>query len=313
MGATLTSQQESARSIEYAKARLQAALKPDVNRKRIKRDNAILLRLVVPALLPFAGAVLFALYPPVIPEPGANWQAWLDVGFFSGIAVVLVGAFAWRSHRILTHWDHSRPDSPEDAIEEFYRQATRRRPSARRLGKLIASFEASGPRIRPVYSWLTPAAAPDVNSPKSVAKYWRALVYGNKDVVRKLKVIEKNIQTPIADVGVARLELRVKVVRRLQAMLSLLGGVVVVIVPFALGAEFMAQYGVSFWTGVGAGVTLGVGVALLLRRFSNAVVERRDVRLSKLLVRTSYNWRLVSGEWESEDEHDLTWLQTYSP
>jgi hypothetical protein len=45
-----------------------------------------------------------------------------------------------------------------------------------------------------------------------------------------------------------------------------------------------------------------------LRRVLRAVVERKDASVRKLVVRQSYNWRLLSGEWECQDEANLAWL-----
>ncbi len=279
----------------------------------MRSDNRLLLRLLVPILLPFAGAILLAIYPPVVPDPAAGWQGWLDPAFFVLFGLGVIAGFIIMTTRILNQWDCSRPDTPEQSVREFYRAAAMRKPPARRLGALIAGFEVPGPRVRPVFSWLTAAAAPDVGSPKALAKYWRALLRGNRDVTRSIKLRGAEVEHPFADVAVAHLDLQVTVTRRLQAGLSVLAGLAIFVAPFALGPEFIRGYGLSFWTAVVAAAALGYGVTWLLRVLFKAVVERRDVKLSKVLVRNGYHWALVYGEFESEDEADLSWLKTFKP
>jgi len=59
---------------------------------------------------------------------------------------------------------------------------------------------------------------------------------------------------------------------------------------------------------VAAASALGLAVGWLLRMVLHAGAESRDVAVHKLLVRQSYDWRLLSGEWESQDEADIAWL-----
>ena len=283
-------------------------MKPDVNLHTVKRDNRILLHLWVPLLLPFAGAVLLVLHVPELPEAGAQWQAWLDPGFFAFAALVIIGAFALAVNRILNDWDHSNPNSPESAVREFYRVASHSRPRAKRLGALVRHTDEPQPRIQPVYSWLTAAAFKALDAPREIARYWRALLRGNRELVRRVRIRGIEVDYPVGDVAIARVEMRVIVARRLQSALSMLIGAIIAASPFVVGIERVEQTGMTFWSAAVAASALGLAVGWVLLKISHAVVERRDATLTKLLVRSAHNWRLVSPEWESQDEADLAWL-----
>ncbi|MCA8912368.1 MAG: hypothetical protein KDB82_11735 [Planctomycetes bacterium] len=288
--------------------RLRAAMKPDPNLRRVKRQNRILLRMLPVILLPFAGAALLAMHPPHVPEPGAQPVEWLDLLFFCVAGLTVVGAFIVAANRVLKAWGESLPDSPEAAVREFYREALSGRPSARRMGELLAGFEVAGPRLQPVYHWLTAAAVPALDSPKSVAKYWRALVRGNKEVVRQLRITGIELENPAPDLAVATVRMQATVTRRLQNGIAMACGAALAVTPFFVGVYYIELAGISFWTAVAAASALGIALGWLLRITLRAVIERRELAVRKLLVRCSHNWRLVSGEWETQDEADLAWL-----
>lgn len=283
-------------------------MKPDVNLHRLKRDNRILFHLWLPLLLPFAGAVLLVMHVPDLPAAGAHWQAWLDPGFFAFSALVITGAFILAVNRVLTEWEHSNPDNPEAAVREFYRVAAMSHPRAKRLGALVRHTDVPPPRIQPVFSWLTAAAFQSVEAPREIARYWRALLRGNRELVRHVRIRGIEVEYPTGDVAIATINMRVTVVRRLQSALSMLIGAMIAAAPFIVGVERVEQTGLSFWTAAVAASALGYSIGWALMKISRAVVERREVTLRKLLVRSAYNWRLVSPEWESEDEADLVWL-----
>lgn len=287
---------------------MRAAMMPDLGQARVKRQHRILLRLIPASLLPFMGAAIVAMRPPVWPVAGAPAVEWLDPFFSGAIVLALVGVFIASAWRSLKGWEASAPESPETAIREFYREAFSGRPNTRRMGHLLCNFDVAGPRVQPVFSWLTATAVPALDSPKAVARYWRALVRGDAELFRRLKVTGMEIEHPMPDVAIATVRLRVVVTHRLRSMLvlvaALLGGVAVVV----LGAEWLGAHGVSYWTTVAAGLALTGGLATLLRKLLRAEVERREVAVRKLLVRSMYNWRLVSGEWETQDEADTSWL-----
>lgn len=294
--------------VNPALTRLKAAMKPDVNLHRLKRDNRILFHLWLPLLLPFAGAVLLVMHVPELPAAGAHWQAWLDPAFFAFAALVIVGAFVIAVNRVLSEWDHSNPDSPESAVREFYRIASMSRPRAKRLGGLVRHTDEPQPRIQPVFSWLTAAAFQSLQAPREIARYWRALLRGNRELLRRVRIRGIEVEYPAGDVAVATINMRVTVVRRLQSALSMLIGAMIAAAPFIIGVERVEQIGISFWTAAVAASALGYSVGWALMKLSHAVVESRVVTLNKLLVRSAYNWRLVSPEWESEDEANLAWL-----
>lgn len=283
-------------------------MKPDVSLNTVKRDNRILFHLWLPLLLPFAGSVLLVMHVPSLPEAGANWQAWLDPGFFAFAALVIVGAFILAVNRVLSEWDHSNPDNPEAAVREFYRVAGMSHPRAKRLGALVRHTNEPQPRIQPVFSWLTAAAFQTLEAPREIARYWRALLRGNRELLRRVRIHSIDVEHPAGDVAVATVNMRVTVVRRLQSALSMLIGGMIAAAPFFVGIERIEQTGLSFWTAAVAASALGYSVGWALMKLSKAVVERREVTLRKLLVRSAYNWRLVSPEWESQDEADLNWL-----
>lgn len=288
--------------------RLRAALKPDLNFKRVKRDNRILLKLLPLIALPFAGAALLAMHPPHWPAPGAEPVAWLDALFFGVAGLTIVAAFIVGANRVLKQWAESVPESPETALREFYRQALSGHPSTRRLGLLLAGFDVPGPRVQPVFHWLAASAVPELDSPRAVARYWRALVRGNREVARGFRVTGLTLEQPVADVALATVQMHATVTRRIPAMIALLVGVAIALAPFFAGAQLVERSGVSFWTAVAAASALGIAVGWLLRVALRAVAERRDVAVHKLLVRQAQDWRLLSGEWESQDEADIAWL-----
>lgn len=288
--------------------RLRAALKPDLNFKRVKRDNGILLRLLPVIALPFAGAALLAVHPPQWPAPGAEPVAWLDVLFFCVAGLTIVGAFIVGANRVLKSWAESVPESPEAALREFYRETLSGRPSTRRLATLLARFDTPGPRVQPVYHWLAASAVPELDSPRMVAKYWRALVRGNKDVTRRFRITGLALEQPVADVALATVQMHATVTRKIPSFIATFVGVAIAVAPFFAGMARIERFGVSFWTAVAAACALGLSVGWLLRKVLHAGAESRDVAVHKLMVRQAHDWRLLSGEWESQDEADTAWL-----
>jgi hypothetical protein len=288
--------------------RLKAALRPDPNSKRINRDTNVLLKLLPVIALPFAGAVLLAMHLPDIPQAGAQPVEWLDALFFGVAAFTIVAAFALATHRVLKAWEGSAPSSPQAAVREFYRIALSGRPSGKRMAALLAGFEVPAPRVQPVFHWLSAGAIPNLDSTREVVKYWRALVRGNKDVVRRIRVTSIEHEQPVADVEIATVRLHATIVRRVPAAIAAFVGCAIAVAPFFAGVERIERFGISFWTAVAAASALGFAIGWLLRKALRAVAERRDVAVRKILVRQSHNWQLVSGEWESQDEGDTAWL-----
>jgi hypothetical protein len=74
------------------------------------------------------------------------------------------------------------------------------------------------------------------------------------------------------------------------------------------GPERLYELGIPFWGVVVTAFGLGAALTLLVRRLNRTVVEQRNVTINKILVHASWNWRLLSGEWESADEADVRWL-----
>lgn len=290
------------------KARLEAALAPDLMLKRVGRDHSILLQLFPVLLLPFAGAVVLAVLPPSWPADIADWRQWIDAagaGLFALLLVVLFSRGVWS---VMNQWDNSAPDTPEAALREFYRAAMVRRPSARRLAGLLRGFDRQGPQVRPVLNWMTAAAIPKLDSARSVARYWRALLRGNPAVGHEARILELCAESPMPDVGLARVKFQTRVVRRISAFMSVLIGLLIAAAPFVAGPARLAEFHVPFWGAVVGAAALGAGSAWLARKLNRTVLDRREVEIHKLLVRTGHNWRLLSGEWESSDEADLEWL-----
>ncbi|MCA8916792.1 MAG: hypothetical protein KDB90_15470 [Planctomycetes bacterium] len=283
-------------------------MKPDTRLTRVKRRHRILLRLVPVVLLPFAGAALLAMHPPHIPAAGAQQVEWLDLLFFCIAAFTIIGAFVLGAWRVMKAWEGSAPESPGTALREFYREATSGRPNTRRLAALLCNFDVPGPRLQPVFHWMTATAVAALDSPRSVAKYWRALVRGNKEVVRRLTITGMEIEMPLADVAVATVRMRATVVRRIPAAIAAVVGCAIAVSPFIAGVALVERYGISFWTAVAAASALGIAIGWLLRKALRAVAERREVAVRKILVRSMRNWRLLSGEWETQDEADTSWL-----
>jgi hypothetical protein len=288
--------------------RLKAALKPDPNGKRVARDNSILLKLLPVIALPFAGAILLAMHLPTIPEAGAQPVAWLDALFFGVAAFTIAAAFALATHRVLKAWDSSVPNSPNAAVHEFYRMALSGRPSGKRMGMLLSGFEVPAPRVQPVFHWLSAGAIPNLDSAREVVKYWRALVRGNREVVRRIHITSIELEQPVADVEIATVRLHATIVRRVPAAIAASVGCAIAVAPFFAGVERVERFGISFWTAVAAGSALGFAIGWLLRKALRAVAERRDVGVRKILVRQSHNWQFMSGECESQDEADTGWL-----
>lgn len=291
-----------------AKARLHAAMAPDMSVKRVGRDSRILLGTFPLLLVPFGAAALLAVFQPVWPGDFADWRGWIDPGAWALVGVAAALAFYTSVSRVMSRWANSAPDSPEKAIHEFYRAATRRRPRSRRLGALVRGFDHPAPPVRPVFNWLTAAAVPKLDSARTLARYWRALLRGNPAVTHMVSVSDLRTESPLADVALARVTLRIAVRRKMAFSAALVAGVLVAVVPFAVGAERLRELGAPFWGVVVSAAGLGAGLAWLIARLNKSHVDRREVTVHKLLVRHGHNWRLVSGEWESSDEADLEWL-----
>ncbi|MBX3461101.1 MAG: hypothetical protein KF696_14235 [Planctomycetes bacterium] len=291
-----------------AKARLQAALAPDLTLKRTGRDHRILLGLAPISLLPFAGAAVLAMLPPAWPADTGDWRQWIDPAGATVFALVVAAVFARGLWRVMNQWDNSAPDTPEAAMREFYRAAMQRRPRARRLAGLLRGFDTPGPPPKPVLNWMTAAAIPKLDSAKAVARYWRALLRGNGAVVHRARIIELVAESPMPDVGLGRVRFETSVVRRVPAFVAVLAGTMVAAAPFIAGPQRLAALGVPFWGAVASAVALGAGLAWLLRKLNRTVLDRREIEVHKLLVRAGHNWRVISGEWETSDEADLEWL-----
>jgi hypothetical protein len=71
-----------------------------------------------------------------------------------------------------------------------------------------------------VFHWLSAGAVPHLDSAREVARYWRALIRGNKDVVRRIRVIAMEIEQPVADVEIATVRMHATVVRRVPAAVA---------------------------------------------------------------------------------------------
>lgn len=291
-----------------ARARLKAALKPDVAYRRVGRDHRILARLILLIPLPVAAAALMALQLPAWPADVADWRAWVDPAAFALVGLVVAGVFARMVSRTIRAWESSAPDSPEAALREFYRAGSGRKPRARRLARLVTGFEAPQPAPRPVLNWMTATAFDRIDSPKMLARYWHALLRGNPPVVRRAVVREVRVESPKADVALARVTLRAHAVRRLPAGLSALVGVLIAAAPLVAGPERLSALEIPFWGAIVAAAGLGVAVALVLRKLNKTIIQRQEVVVYKILVRSAQNWRLLSGEWESADEADASWL-----
>lgn len=288
-----------------ALARLNAALKPDASSVRVGPDGRILLAFFPVLLLPFVAAGLFALHVPASPADLADWRQWLDPGAFALTVLVAVVGFLWLMLRIADRFQASRPDSAEHAIFEFYR-AAQHNPA--RLGGL-ACLHDRPETPRPVFHWLTAAAAPPIDSAKAVTRYWNMLLRGNPEVVRKVKLRALAVTTPRGDVALARCALRVRSIRRIRARAALIPAFALAVTPFAIGYQRIADAGFHFWPVALGALLLAPGVWWLVRKLGHAVVETRDVVLQKLLVRSGYNWRLLYAEWEADAETDLGWLK----
>lgn len=293
-----------------ARARLRAALKPDVNFRRVGRDARILVRLVPLAALPLGGAMLLALHVPALPADFADWRAWVDPAAFVLIALLITIIFAAGVSRTMRAFERSAPDSPEAALHEFMRVATARRPRARRLGRLVSGFVEPQPAPRPVLNWMTATAFDRVDSARQLARYWRALLRGNPAVVRRARLAAIKVENPRADVAIARVTLKVSATRRISALLTAGAGLMVAAAPLIVGPARLAEFAVPFWGAVIAAGAIGLLLSWALRRLNRTVIQQQETTVHKILVRNAQNWRLLSGEWESADEADASWLLT---
>jgi hypothetical protein len=295
--------------VQEQKSRLDVALKPDTSLRRVRRDWRVLVQLVPIAVLPFASAIALALLPARWGITG-DWRTWIDPVAFCTIAGLIAVLFALGVRRVMRTWEASAPDSPEAALREFYRVALMRRPPARRLAGLVRGFNLPGPALRPVLTWMTAAGGRRIDSPKSLVRYWRALIRGNVAVRRNVRLQSIELDFPRPDVALARVALRTSVTRRARALIAALAGMLIAAAPIVVGPSRIYEQGIPFWGVVASALGLGFGVAWLIRKLNRAVVDRLEMQVNKLLVHASWNWRLLSGEWESADEVDSRWLLT---
>ncbi len=288
------------------KARLDEVLKPDTTLRRAGRDSRILLQLIPLTLLPFVGAAALALQPA---QWGitADWRSWIDPAAFCTVGLTIALLFATGVMRVIRRWESSAPDSPEAALREFYRAASRRKPRPRRLASLVCGNHPTT-ALRPVMNWMTAAGFPRIDSPKALARYWRSLLYGNGAVSHNFRIESLAFEYPKPEIAVARVTMQVWVRRRVQAAVAVLCGALVAVAPLIMGPARLYELGIPFWGVVVTAFGLGVGVAELVRKLNRTVVERRSVSINKILVHASWHWRLLSGEWESADEADVSWL-----
>jgi len=304
-GATLVRPRDAVPAADrLAAARLTAALRPDPDRARVGPDPRILLSLFPLLLVPFPVAALLAVHAPAWPVDAVDWRQWLDPGAFALAALVFAGWFVWQFMRVAGRYAASRPDSPEAASFEFFR-AAQRNPG--RLGELC-SLHARPEAGRPVHHWLTAAAAPLIDSTKAMARYWNALLRGNPEILRTIKLRALAITTPRGDVAQARCALRVRSVRRVRAQAAWIPAVAVAVAPFALGPTPIAEAGLYFWPVALGALILAPAAWWLTRKALGAVAETRDIVVQKLLVRSSYNWRVLYAEWEADAEASLGWM-----
>lgn len=288
-----------------ARARLNAALKPDPDLKRVGPDTSILFALIPLLLLPFAGAAVLALHPPLWPADTADWRQWLDPVCFAAAGLAVAGLFGWGCLRVVGRFAASRPETPQSAIREFYR-AAQSHPA--RLQLLVRPQE-NPESPRPVFHWLVAGAVPSLREPKAVTKYWHGLLRGNPAVVRRIKILDLGLNTPRADVAVAALTLRVRSIRRARSQLAWLPALALAALPFALGPEFVRTAGAPFWAVVLGCWVVALGLHWLAFKAGGALAEARTIEVRKVLVRAGHNWRLLHGEWQAAAEEDLSWLE----
>lgn len=288
-----------------ARARLNAALKPDPDLKRIGPDRRILFGLLPLMLLPFAGAVLLALHPPVMPADTTDWRQWLDPACFGAAALAIAGLFGWGCLRVVGRFTASRPDTPKTALLEFYR-AAQQHPA--RLAQLARPQE-NPESPRPVFHWLTAGAAPALREARAFPRYWLALLRGNPAIWRRIRLLDIDMSSPRGDVAVAAITLRVRSIRRARAQFAWLPALAVAALPFVAGPDWVRAAGAPFWATVVGGWLVALGMYWLVFKASGAVAESRVVELRKVLVRAGYNWRLLHGEWQAAAEEDLAWLE----
>jgi hypothetical protein len=290
------------------KARLDEALKPDTTLRRVGREPRILLKLAPLLMLPFAGAAALALQPAQW-GISADWRTWIDPLAFVTVGLTIGVVFALGVKRVVRAWEISGPSSPETALREFYRAACRRRPRPKRLALLVRGFDLPGqPGLRPVLNWMTAAGFPRIDSAKTLARYWRSLVHGNNTVSHNFRIQDMQVDFPKPEVALARITMQTWVTRKVPAATAAVCGALVAAAPMISGPERLYGLGIPFWGAVVTAFGLGAGVTLLVRKLNRTVVERRNVAINKILVHASWNWRLLSGEWESADEADVRWL-----
>jgi hypothetical protein len=116
------------------------------------------------------------------------------------------------------------------------------------------------------------------------------------------------IDFPKPEVAVARITMQTWATRKIPAAMAAACGVLVAATPMILGPQRVYEFGIPFWGAVVTEFGLGAAVTLLVRKLDRTVVERRNIAINKILVHASWNWRLLSGEWESADEADPSWL-----
>jgi hypothetical protein len=290
------------------KARLDEALKPDTTLRRVGRDYLILGRVIPLLLLPAAGVAALWMFPPEFAVTLTDWRSWIDPVAFVLVAIAICAVFAREARRVARDWRNSRPDSPVAALQEFYRLASMRKPRRRRMAALVRGFPDNAPALRPVMTWMTAAGFPRIDSPKTLARYWRSLLRGNPGVTRRMKIEWIKADHPLGDVALVIVRLRVWSSRRVRAAIAALIGVAVVVAPIAVGPEWLDQRGIPFWGAIAGALLVGVTAAIVLRKLLRADMDAREVTLRKILVYAGWDWRLVNGEWESADEEDVQWL-----
>jgi hypothetical protein len=303
-----TKRQATVQQPKGPKARLISASKPDINLRKVSRDYRVPARLLPVVAAAVGIGWLASAYPPAWPEAGADWSAWLDPAGFALFALATLALLGWFTARTIKAWKASAPGSPEGAVREFYRVATAAKPRARRLASLLCRVEHEPPATRPVLNWMTASAFPRLDSARAVAKYWRALLRGNPLMTRAAMPQRVDVEFPVANVALARVKLATYATRRPRAALALLAGVMIALAPLIAGPDRIAGMGLPFWGLLAASCALGAGARWLMRRLSRAVIQRREVTVHKILVHNANNWRLLSGEWESADEADASWL-----
>ncbi|MBE7490712.1 MAG: hypothetical protein HS108_02955 [Planctomycetes bacterium] len=284
---------------------LRSALKPDPDLLRVGPDRRILWRLVPLVLVPFAGAAVLALHPPLWPQDPDDSRQWVDPVCFGAAALGVAVLFAWGCLRVVGRYAASRPDNPRDALIEFYR-AAQHHPT--RLA-LLALAQPRPESPRPVFHWLLAGAVPALDHGRAFTRYWLALLRGNPAVTRRLRVLDLGVTIVRPDVAVAGLTLRVRSLRRARAIAAWVPALGVALAPFALGPEWVRAAGAPFWAAVWGCLALAAATLVLAWHLGGVRAESRDVPLRKVLVRNGRNWRLLFGQFEAAAEADLSWLE----